>query len=83
MGRMWMSVTSAVRGSCNDETTACAQGHFVHVYVDRESREAAGIPEAQVLGHLVERLAGGVVPGGGQEFIAPFLGEEIDRRVAA
>jgi acyl-CoA thioester hydrolase len=30
----------------NDETTACAQGHFVHVYVDRGSRRAAEIPDA-------------------------------------
>jgi len=25
---------------------ACAQGHFVHVYVDRETRRAAALPEA-------------------------------------
>ena len=28
-----------------DEDTAAAQGHFVHVYVDRESRRPATIPE--------------------------------------
>ncbi|RZI41287.1 acyl-CoA thioesterase [Herbaspirillum sp. HC18] len=28
-----------------DEETASAQGHFVHVYVDRESRRPAAIPE--------------------------------------
>jgi len=29
----------------NDETSASAQGHFVHVYVDRASRRPAGLPE--------------------------------------
>jgi len=29
----------------NDETVASAQGHFVHVYVDRESRRPAALPE--------------------------------------
>jgi len=28
-----------------DETSAAAQGHFVHVYVDRISRRPAAIPE--------------------------------------
>jgi acyl-CoA thioester hydrolase len=28
-----------------DENTASAQGHFVHVYVDRESRKPSAIPE--------------------------------------
>src|ERR687890_636331 len=28
----------------NDEETAAAQGHFVHVYVDRESRQATALP---------------------------------------
>jgi acyl-CoA thioester hydrolase len=28
----------------DDETLAAAQGHFVHVYVDRESRRAAAVP---------------------------------------
>lgn len=28
-----------------DEDMACAQGHFVHVYVDRESRRPAPLPE--------------------------------------
>ncbi len=30
----------------NDEETASAQGHFVHVYVDRASRKPAAIPDA-------------------------------------
>ncbi|MFZ6673848.1 acyl-CoA thioesterase [Undibacterium sp. Xuan67W] len=29
----------------NDEEMAAAQGHFVHVYVDRESRRPVSIPE--------------------------------------
>jgi acyl-CoA thioester hydrolase len=29
----------------NDETVAAAQGHFVHVYVDRETRRPAGLPQ--------------------------------------
>ena len=29
----------------NDEDSAVAQGHFVHVYVDRESRRPAPLPE--------------------------------------
>jgi acyl-CoA thioester hydrolase len=28
----------------NEEETAAAQGHFVHVYVDRETRRPAGLP---------------------------------------
>jgi acyl-CoA thioester hydrolase len=28
----------------NEETTASAQGHFVHVYVDRASRRATALP---------------------------------------
>jgi acyl-CoA thioester hydrolase len=28
----------------NDNDTAAAQGHFVHVYVDRASRRPAGVP---------------------------------------
>lgn len=28
-----------------DEENASAQGHFVHVYVDRESRKASAVPE--------------------------------------
>jgi acyl-CoA thioester hydrolase len=28
-----------------DEESACAQGHFVHVYVDRVTRKAATIPD--------------------------------------
>ena len=28
----------------NDEGTAAAQGHFVHVYVERESRKATTVP---------------------------------------
>lgn len=30
----------------NDEESASAQGHFVHVYVDRESRKPSAIPDA-------------------------------------
>ena len=29
----------------NDETTACADGHFVHVFVDRASQRPVPIPE--------------------------------------
>jgi acyl-CoA thioester hydrolase len=29
----------------NDEGAAAAQGHFVHVYVDRETRRPAGLPQ--------------------------------------
>jgi acyl-CoA thioester hydrolase len=29
-----------------DEATACAQGHFVHVYVDRASNKPVPLPEA-------------------------------------
>jgi acyl-CoA thioester hydrolase len=29
----------------NDEDAAAAQGHFVHVYVDRKKRRPAGLPE--------------------------------------
>ena len=29
----------------NDDDTAAAQGHFVHVYVDRESRRPAALPK--------------------------------------
>lgn len=29
-----------------DETEACAQGHFVHVYVDRDSRRPVPLPDA-------------------------------------
>ncbi len=29
----------------NDESSASAQGHFVHVYVDRETRRPATIPD--------------------------------------
>ena len=30
----------------NDENQAAAQGHFIHVYVDRETRKPVGIPES-------------------------------------
>lgn len=30
----------------NDEEAASAQGHFIHVYVDRESRKPTAIPHA-------------------------------------
>ena len=29
----------------NDDASAAAQGHFVHVYVERESRRATALPE--------------------------------------
>lgn len=29
---------------CNDDASAAAQGHFVHVYVDRVSRRPAALP---------------------------------------
>ena len=29
----------------NDDDTAAAQGHFVHVYVDRENRRPAALPK--------------------------------------
>ena len=29
----------------NEDNTAAAQGHFVHVYVDRETRRPAGLPQ--------------------------------------
>ncbi|HEX4986727.1 MAG TPA: thioesterase family protein [Burkholderiales bacterium] len=28
----------------NDDDTACAQGHFIHVYVDRASRRSVALP---------------------------------------
>jgi len=28
----------------NDDDTAAAQGHFVHVYVERETRKATALP---------------------------------------
>jgi acyl-CoA thioester hydrolase len=30
----------------NDERTAAATGHFVHVYVDRDTRRPVPIPDA-------------------------------------
>ena len=40
--------TSSVRYGvglfCNDDKSAAAQGHFVHVYVDRATRKAASVP---------------------------------------
>ena len=38
----------------NDEETAAAQGHFVHVYVDRESRRPTTLPP--VMGEALERI---------------------------
>ena len=38
----------------NGEQTAAAQGHFVHVYVDRESRRPAELP--QELREALERI---------------------------
>jgi len=39
----------------NDEATAAAQGHFVHVYVERESRKATALP--RLLRAALERIA--------------------------
>jgi acyl-CoA thioester hydrolase len=39
----------------DDEDAACAQGHFVHVYVDRTSRRPTELPDA--LRRALERLA--------------------------
>ena len=41
----------------NDESAAAAQGHFVHVYVDRETRSPAGLP-APLRGALEKIRAG-------------------------
>ncbi len=40
----------------NDDDTAAAQGHFVHVYVDRASSKPVALPER--LAKAVRRLAG-------------------------
>jgi acyl-CoA thioester hydrolase len=39
----------------NDEDTACARAHFVHVYVDRQTRRSVRIPDdvRQVLTRLI------------------------------
>jgi acyl-CoA thioester hydrolase len=42
----------------DDEDEAAAQGHFVHVYVDRQSRRPAGLP-AKMRGALERIRAGG------------------------
>jgi len=39
----------------NEEATVCAQGHFIHVYVDRASRRAVAIPADMRL--TLERLS--------------------------
>ena len=39
----------------NDEDGAAAQGHFVHVYVDRTSRKPAGLPPE--MREALERIA--------------------------
>jgi acyl-CoA thioester hydrolase len=43
----------------NDEAEAAAQGHFVHVYVDRATNRPAPIPEAtrRLLTNLMRRAA--------------------------
>ncbi|RZT42372.1 acyl-CoA thioesterase [Cupriavidus agavae] len=41
----------------NDDETAAAQGHFVHVYVDRETRRPVPLPQA--LRHALEQLVVG------------------------
>ena len=38
----------------NDEATACADGHFVHVFVDRASQRPVAIPEP--IRHALESL---------------------------
>ena len=38
----------------NEETTACADGHFVHVFVDRASQRPVAIP--QPIRHALESL---------------------------
>ncbi|EKZ97520.1 MULTISPECIES: acyl-CoA thioesterase [Cupriavidus] len=47
---------------CNDDDVAAAQGHFVHVYVDRETRRPVPLPqplrqalEALVIGQQAQR----------------------------
>jgi acyl-CoA thioester hydrolase len=39
----------------NEEDAACAQGHFIHVYVDRATRRPAALPQA--MRAALERLA--------------------------
>ncbi len=41
----------------NDEDAAAAQGHFVHVYVDRETRRPAGLP--QQMREALEKISAG------------------------
>jgi acyl-CoA thioester hydrolase len=42
----------------NDEDTAAAQGHFVHVYVDRETRRPAALPAE--MREALERISAGL-----------------------
>ena len=42
----------------NDEGAAAAQGHFVHVYVDRETRRPAALPAE--LREALERISVGI-----------------------
>jgi acyl-CoA thioester hydrolase len=44
-----------------DDDAAAAQGHFVHVYVDRQSRRPVALPEPlrQVLAGMVAGMASG------------------------
>jgi acyl-CoA thioester hydrolase len=42
----------------NDEDTAAAQGHFVHVYVDRETRRPAALPAE--MREALERISAGI-----------------------
>jgi acyl-CoA thioester hydrolase len=42
----------------NDEDTAAAQGHFVHVYVDRETRRPAALPAE--MREALERIRAGL-----------------------
>lgn len=39
----------------NEDEAACAQGHFIHVYVDRASRRPATLPQA--MRAALERIA--------------------------
>lgn len=54
--------TSSVRYElgifCNDNDVAAAQGHFVHVYVDRESNRPVPLPEPyhQALERIAARI---------------------------
>jgi acyl-CoA thioester hydrolase len=42
----------------DEEAAAAAQGHFVHVYVDRETRKPTALPEA--LREALEKIRAGL-----------------------